>query len=159
MPVSKADDKKRELKQDHYYDAEGGLVESISYYLDERGRKVRHGDSIEYRFYARVTSHYVDGEVRSTSIDGKPRETTASSFTLTLAQPSHPETGISLLDIAADGTTRIRTTATQAILTAKPGGYFVSGEFGTQGLQLKSASAATRTAIFVLMNCGPGKVK
>ena len=54
--------------------------------------------------------------------------------------------GARLIWIGGDGTTKIRVISTGRELKAKPGGYFVSKEYGTEGLQLISASAETGEA-------------
>ena len=54
--------------------------------------------------------------------------------------------GVRLIWIGGDDTTKIRVISTGRELKAKPGGYFVSKEYGTEGLQLISASAETGEA-------------
>ncbi len=49
--------------------------------------------------------------------------------------------GARLIWIGGDGTTKIHVISTGRELKAKPGSYFVSKEYGTEGLQLISASA------------------
>ena len=69
--------------------------------------------------------------------------------------PEKPEARVSkrghielrLLSIAEDGTTRIALAGSDNNLTAKPGEYFESREFGIRGLQLVSASKADGVAL------------
>jgi len=57
--------------------------------------------------------------------------------------------GARLVQIAKDGTATIEVTETGERLTAAPGEYFVSGAYGTEGLQLLSASAEKNEARLV----------
>ena len=58
-----------------------------------------------------------------------------------------------LVAIAEDGTTTIQAAETGEILRAAPGEYFTPGPYGTQGLQLISASAEKHEAHFVRIWC------
>ncbi len=58
--------------------------------------------------------------------------------------PKHPEDDFinaRLVRVARDGTTTIEVIESGETLTAAPGQFFVSGAYGTVGLQLLSASA------------------
>src|SRR5688572_14316389 len=52
---------------------------------------------------------------------------------------------VRLISIAENGATQIRVLQTDKVLTAQPGEYFVSYEFGRMGLQLKSATNGVAT--------------
>lgn len=148
--LASAEDTKRELKEDRYYDGSGDLREVVSYYIDANGRKVRHGETIEYQSYGTITREYRDGrEFQTTHRERVAFVHSAGHFELTAASPKNGEIGVELVDIAADGTTRIRVTATNTLHSAKPGEYFTSAGFGQKGLQLITASAGTKTALFV----------
>ena len=58
-----------------------------------------------------------------------------------------------LVAIAKDGTTTIQSVETGETLRAAPGEYFTPGPYGTQGLQLISASAEKHEAHFVRTWC------
>jgi len=75
------------------------------------------------------------------------------SFCLTQADPTNTEVGIVLLGVDSNGATRIRVSSTQTTLSALPGQYFVSQEFGISGLGLMSSSATVQTAAFVRVVC------
>ena len=71
---------------------------------------------------------------------------------------SHPVTPrgdykVRLVSIAADGTTRIRVVETGRELTLRPGEFFDGAEFGSQGLQLISASRMKGTASLISRDC------
>jgi hypothetical protein len=52
---------------------------------------------------------------------------------------------VRLVSIASDGATQIKVIQTDKVLTARPGQYFESYEFGKIGLQLKSATNGVAT--------------
>jgi hypothetical protein len=58
-----------------------------------------------------------------------------------------------LVTIAKDGATTIEVAETGERLTAAPGEYFVSSAYGTEGLQLVSASADRNEAHLVRSWC------
>ena len=72
--------------------------------------------------------------------------------TLTTDQPTAQlgQYTVRLVSIGDDGTAQIEVLQTHRTLTARPGEWFVSSEFGSQGLSLDSASKATGTAKFTL---------
>jgi hypothetical protein len=76
-------------------------------------------------------------------------------ITLSLAKPTAQlgQYSIRLLSIADDGTTEIRVTQTDKVLSARPGQCFVSYEFGQEGLQLLSASKISGMVSMVSRGC------
>ena len=76
-------------------------------------------------------------------------------LTLSTAKPTAQlgQYSIRLLSIAEDGTTQIRVAQTDEVLSARPGQYFVSYEFGQEGLQLRSASKSSGTATMTSRDC------
>ena len=60
---------------------------------------------------------------------------------------------VKLVSIADDGTTCIRVIETGHELTAHPGEFFEGGEFGSQGLQLVSASKEAGVASILNTFC------
>jgi len=86
-----------------------------------------------------------------------PHSYTLIEETLTLSV-AHPVTQrgdctVKLVSIADDGTTRIRVVENGRELTAHPGEFFDSAEFGSQGLQLISASKKAGTASMISRGC------
>lgn len=61
-------------------------------------------------------------------------------FVLSRERPQDDVSKARLVQIAADGTTTIRSLFTGETLHAKPGGYFAPGPYGTHGLRLISVS-------------------
>jgi hypothetical protein len=77
------------------------------------------------------------------------------TLTLTLTRPTtqRGDYHVGLVSIADDGTTRIQVVETGKELTAQPGGFFASQEFGSKGLQLLSASKASGAVSMVSRGC------
>ena len=77
------------------------------------------------------------------------------TLTLSVARPltRRGDCSMRLVSIADDGATRIRIVATGRELTAHPGEFFDSAEFGSQGLQLISASKKTGVVSMVSRGC------
>jgi len=80
----------------------------------------------------------------STSVSSLPRTHTLmiQEFALTTTKPTIQlgQYTIKLVSIAADGVTHIRVAQTDKVLVAHPGDYFVSYEFGQEGLRLLSVT-------------------
>jgi hypothetical protein len=68
---------------------------------------------------------------------------------LSRGHPQDDILGARLVDVAPDGTTTIQVVSSGSKLTAAPGGYFVSDEYGRIGLQLVSSSAEKHEARFI----------
>ena len=86
-----------------------------------------------------------------------PHSHTLVQETLTLT-PARPVTqcgnyNVRLVSIADDRTTRIQVVETGTELAARPGGFFASQEFGSEGLQLISASKATGAVSMISRGC------
>jgi hypothetical protein len=77
------------------------------------------------------------------------------TLTLTFTRPviQRGDYQIRLVSIAGDGTTRIQVVETGKELTAQPGGFFASQEFGSEGLQLISASKASGAVSMISRGC------
>ena len=71
------------------------------------------------------------------------------NIVLTQSHPYNDSIGAKLVDIASDGTTTIQDTSTGEKLRASPGNFFVSTEYGNEGLQLISASPDRHEAQFI----------
>ena len=76
-------------------------------------------------------------------------------LTLSAAHPvtRRGECQIRLVSIVDDGATRIRIVETGKELTAHPGGFFASSEFGSQGLQIIAASKSTGAVSMISRGC------
>lgn len=88
-------------------------------------------------------------------LTGMSHTLVVQDFTLTHAKPTAQlkQYSIKLVSIADDGTTQIRVTQTDKVLSALPGHCFVSYEFGQEGLQLLSASKSNGTATMISRGC------
>jgi hypothetical protein len=86
---------------------------------------------------------------------GRTHTLMVQDLTLSHAKPTAQlgQYSIRLLSIADDGTTQIRVTQTDKVLSARPGQCFVSYEFGQEGLQLLSASKSSGTATMTSRGC------
>ena len=69
-------------------------------------------------------------------------------FVLSPQQPQDKVSKARLVQIAADGTTTIRSLITGETLHAQPGGFFTPGPYGTEGLRLISVSVEKQEAHF-----------
>ena len=76
-----------------------------------------------------------------------------NTFFLSAEKRLNEEYGVELMDVAEDGTTRIRVVLTKNILSAKPGTCFSSEEFGESGLLLKGGYPTSQSATFVRTIC------
>jgi hypothetical protein len=76
-------------------------------------------------------------------------------LTLSVSRPlaQRGDCSVRLISIADDGTTRIRIVETGTELAAHPGEFFDSAEFGSQGLQLVSASKKTGVVSLISRGC------
>jgi hypothetical protein len=73
-------------------------------------------------------------------------KTFASEIQLTLTHSVDPNTGITLVSIANDLTTKIRLKNGE-LLSVKPNDFLLCEQFGTSGLQLISVSPKNGTAV------------
>jgi hypothetical protein len=77
------------------------------------------------------------------------------TLTFSIAHPltQRGDCNVRLVSIADDGTTRIRVVETGRELTAHPGEFFASPEFGMHGLQLVSASKKSGVVSMISRGC------
>lgn len=85
------------------------------------------------------------------------RSTTRTTYTrevvLSRQHPKDDFLKARLVTVAEDGTTTIEAGSTHDLLRAAPGHFFSSTNYGTEGLQLISASAQTQEARFLRTWC------
>lgn len=79
--------------------------------------------------------------------------TSTRTFTLSRETRTNEEFGVELVQIHSDGTTEIRATETNRVLSAKPGECFSSDEFGRAGLSLDASFPVSGYARFTRTWC------
>jgi hypothetical protein len=69
-------EEKREIRELRFHDRKGKLLEVIRYYVDAKGKNIRHGTSIKYVRNGTDESDYVDGKQTTIRIhrSGSPHD-------------------------------------------------------------------------------------